>query len=294
MDVRRYEVFLRAVENGNLTRTAEELGYTQPGISQLIKKLEEECGFPLLYRGKGGVAATPDAKLMIPIMRELVKWSEQFRQTTSLIRGVETGTVRVASYSSIACRWLPGIISRFHREHPDIDIEVTEGVYNEIDEMICEKRVDMGLFSADPAQSYDAIPLGEDRMMVKLPTDHPLRDAKAFPLAALRDEAIIACMDIDNERVLAECRARYGPFTKKFIQSREMYAAVAMVANGLGVSMAGELFMKGFHENVISMPLEPNFSRTLIIGVPSLKEVSPAAKKFISYVRKYVAESRLG
>ena len=56
MDFRKYEVFLRTLECGSLTRAGEELGYTQSGVSHMMKSLEEEVGFRLFSRGRAGVA----------------------------------------------------------------------------------------------------------------------------------------------------------------------------------------------------------------------------------------------
>ena len=102
MDIGKYEVFLKAVESGSLTKTAESLGYTQPGISIMIKKLEEECGFALFHRMKNGVETTDEGKIMIPIIRELVNWHQQFYQTAAMLNGLQIGTIKIASYSSMS------------------------------------------------------------------------------------------------------------------------------------------------------------------------------------------------
>ena len=59
MDTSRYQAFLSAAETGSIKNAAEELGYTPSGVSQLIKALEEELGFTLLYRSKK--RSQPDA-----------------------------------------------------------------------------------------------------------------------------------------------------------------------------------------------------------------------------------------
>ena len=41
MNIRKYEAFVRAVELGSLSKAAEELGYTQSGISHMMQSLEE-------------------------------------------------------------------------------------------------------------------------------------------------------------------------------------------------------------------------------------------------------------
>ena len=85
MEISKYEIFLKTVESGSLTKTAEIMGYTQPGISMMIKKLEEECGFVLFHRMKNGGELTGEGKRMIPIIRELVNWQNQFEQTAAMI-----------------------------------------------------------------------------------------------------------------------------------------------------------------------------------------------------------------
>ena len=57
MDIGKYRALLRTVEMGNITRAAEELGYTQSAVSRIIADLEQEWGVTLLTRGRGGAAA---------------------------------------------------------------------------------------------------------------------------------------------------------------------------------------------------------------------------------------------
>lgn len=60
MNIRKYEAFVRAVELGSLSKAAEELGYTQSGISHMMQSLEEEVGFPLMVRTSS--ASSPTAR----------------------------------------------------------------------------------------------------------------------------------------------------------------------------------------------------------------------------------------
>ena len=41
MDIRKWNVFLAVVDSGSFTKAGEELGYTQYGITQMIKKIEK-------------------------------------------------------------------------------------------------------------------------------------------------------------------------------------------------------------------------------------------------------------
>ena len=55
MDLTKYQVFLKTVECGSFTAAAQQLSFTQSGVSHAISGLEEELGVTLLSRSRGGV-----------------------------------------------------------------------------------------------------------------------------------------------------------------------------------------------------------------------------------------------
>ena len=63
MDTKKLEVLAAAVEYGSFTRAAENLGYTQSGLTHMMNSLEKDIGFPVLLRGRQGVRLTLDADL---------------------------------------------------------------------------------------------------------------------------------------------------------------------------------------------------------------------------------------
>ena len=71
MDRNKCVALLTAIDLGNLTRAAELLGYTQSGLSYVIKTLETELGFPLLLRSRMGVRPTENCQRILPLLREL-------------------------------------------------------------------------------------------------------------------------------------------------------------------------------------------------------------------------------
>ena len=152
MDAKSCVIFLKAAETGSITKAALALGYTQAGVSLVVRKIEEECGFHLLIREKNGVRLTDAGARLLPIMREIARWDERFRETAAEINGVSTGTVRVGCYSSIAYHWMPRVIRAFRVNHPKIAIDILEGSVDEIERWIEERRVDVGFLSARRGQ----------------------------------------------------------------------------------------------------------------------------------------------
>lgn len=290
MDQRKYEVFLRAIECGSLTRTAAELGYTQAGVSHIVKVLEQEFGFPLFSRSRAGVALTKEGRLLLPVVSELEKWNEQLRQLTAQIKGLEVGSITVGVFESISFSWLPRILAKFHRDYPNIEVGVKVGGTEEIEGWLSENRADIALYSLHPHSGFCTTPLRRDRMMAVLPPDFPVGGRKTFKVEELKGQFFISAPrgnDSDIDAIIS--RYKIVPSIK--FTSTGGQTIISMVENGLGVTILAELMLTGHVSCVQALPLRPAISRTLGMAVPSLKEVSPAVRRFMDCVTSVMKEA---
>ena len=126
MDQNKRVALLTAIDLGNLTRAAEQLGYTQSGLSYVIKALEAELGFPLLVRSRAGVRPTDECQRILPLLRELDRKSRQLEQEAADIRGLAVGNVFIATFPSISRFWLPQILRDFAQLYPGITVSIRE------------------------------------------------------------------------------------------------------------------------------------------------------------------------
>jgi DNA-binding transcriptional LysR family regulator len=285
MSISKYKVLMKVVELGSLTRAAEELGFTQSGVSHTINSLEDEFGFLLLTRSRSGVKLTPNGEQILKTIGEILKWNEHLEQEVASIHGIETGTIRIGTFTSVSVHWLPGIIKEFGSEYPNIEWKVIEGNYRQIEDWIAEGKIDCGFLSLPTLDTLDVIPLQNDQMMVILPMDHPLSDLNALSLAQLAEEPFIMPRkggDDDINRVLGKMVPN-----ERFVVADD-YAIMAMVEQGLGVSILPELVLRGQHRRIRMMGLEEPRFRSLGMAVKSLHDAPPAVKRFLEYVQRYL------
>ncbi len=87
----RYQVFVKVVEIGSFTRTAEALGYTQSAVSQNVAALENELSATLLHRTKSGVGLTADGREYFHIFRPFAPLTSGWRKSTGRWRGWKMG-----------------------------------------------------------------------------------------------------------------------------------------------------------------------------------------------------------
>ena len=107
MDIKRWKVMLAVDDYGSFTRAGEALGYTQSGVTQMMKALEKEVGFSLFIKGKKGAALTPEAQSLIPAVRALLSADEVVRQEISALKGAPTGTITIGTYLSCSIHGIP-------------------------------------------------------------------------------------------------------------------------------------------------------------------------------------------
>ena len=88
MDIKKLEVLLKVIETKSLTAAGNQLGFTQSGVSHLIKTIEDEFGFPVLIRGKGGVRLTENGRALLPAIRGILNGNDQMGQVVGHIRGL--------------------------------------------------------------------------------------------------------------------------------------------------------------------------------------------------------------
>lgn len=279
MSVRKYEVFLRVVELGSLTKAAEQLGLTQSGVSHLINALEEEFGFPLLRRSRAGVSLTADGERVLPAMRNILNGSEQLSQIIGAVKGLSSGTVRIGAFTSVAVHWLPGIIKEFTGEHPGIEIKLLNGDYHDVAQWLLNGEADLGFVAYPEELPFRCIPLREDRLMAVLPRNHPMAGRRSFPIEEMTREPMISLLtasDHDARRALEQ--AGVVPHIKYY--TKDDYAMIAMVENGLGAAIVPELLLKGHSERVAALPLEPSAKRTISLALGEPGAESPATEAF--------------
>ena len=110
MDTKRWKVMLAVDDYGSFTRAGEVLGYTQSGITQMMKSLEREVGFPLFVKDSHGMRLTREAQALLPHVRSLLAADEVVRQEIASLKGAQVGTICIGTYLSCSIHWIPKIL----------------------------------------------------------------------------------------------------------------------------------------------------------------------------------------
>lgn len=279
----KYMAFVKTVEYGSFTRAAEVLHYSQSGISRMIADLEKEWHVSLLERSRSGVRLTSDGMELLPVARNLCSEYQKLQMQVDKLNGLQSGLVRIGTFSSVAAHWLPKIIKEFQKSYPGIDYELLLGDYTEIEEWIAEGRVDCGFLRLPTRPDFETVFLEQDRLLAILPENHPLAKQDKIPLSALCDEPFML-LEKGAKAEISELFERAGLTPHVRFTTWDDYAVMSMVENGLGVSILPQLILRRVPYHIAAKELDVPAFRNIGLALRDKKTASIAVKRFIEYL----------
>ncbi|HWL23769.1 MAG TPA: LysR family transcriptional regulator [Ureibacillus sp.] len=283
MNIQKYNAFMKVVEHGSFTKAAEALNYTQSGISRMMNDLESEWGVTLFERGHDGITLTSDGFKLLPQIARICNEHEILLQQVEELHGLESGIIRIGTFSSVATHWLPNMIKVFKKDYPNIDFEMLLGDYTEIEKWIMEGRVDFGFLRLPTKSELETIFVEQDRLLVVIPEDHPFASCAKFPLQELPNNPFML-LEKGAKAEISEVFEEHGLIPQVHFTTWDDYAIMSMVENGLGISILPELILQRIPYKVISKELEVPAYRNIGIAMREQKSLSIASKRFLEYL----------
>ena len=284
MNIQKYMSFVKTVEYGSFTKTAEILNYSQSGISRMIGDLEKEWNVVLLERNKGGVKLTSDGLKLLPYAKSLVSEYEKLQMQVEELNGLQSGLIRIGTFSSVATHWLPNIIKEFQKDYPNIDYELLLGDYTEIEDWILEGRVDCSFLRLPAHPELETIFLEQDKLLAVIPENHHFADSEKFPVTALCEEPFIL-LEKGGKAAVSEIFGKCHLTPKIHFTTWDNYAIMSMVESGLGISVLPQLILKRVPYKIITKELDVPAYRNIGLAFRSKKTASLAVIKFLNYLQ---------
>lgn len=279
----KYLAFVKTVETGSFTRAAGELHYAQSSVSKMIADLEKEWNMALLERSKSGVRLTSAGEQLLPYLRKVLDGYEELEGKISQMNGLETGIVRIGTFSSVAINWLPNLFSKLQADFPGIEYEMLLGDYREVERWIGEGRVDCGFLPLPVSADFDTIELKRDEYKVVLPAGHPLAQGEVVDIADLNDQPFLL-LEHGGKTEVSDLLEKSHVRPDIRFTTWEDFAIMAMVEKHMGVSILPDLILKRVPYRIEIRPLKEPYYRLIGLVMKSRRHLTPAVEAFIKYL----------
>ena len=145
MTLQQLEYILAVARHGHFGRAADACNVTQPTLSAMIGKLEEEIGAKLFDRNRQPICPTPVGEKIVLRAREVLSQAESIKDIVKEEQQSLGGTFRLGILPTIAPYLLPRFFPQLMKKYPALDIRVQEMKTHQIKSALLQGDIDAGI-----------------------------------------------------------------------------------------------------------------------------------------------------
>lgn len=293
MELRHLRYFVTVAEELHFGRAAARLLIVQPSLSQQIRQLEDELGFPLLRRTKRSVELTDAGKVFLAEARDILAHVQNAKRAAQRAYRGEVGRLVIGYISSSAFDLLPLLLSAYREHFPSVEVALRELTTQEQLRALDEERIQVGLLRLPiSAPLVEVEVLRREPIVCVLPERHPLARHEKISVSLLAQEPFV----LQSHQLgggyyiqLMKLCLSFG-FTPNVIQEvTETYAIVSLVAAGIGVSLVPLSTKTIRSQGVVYRELEGTNAQTAIAVAWQPHLHSEIVKNFLTVARETIA-----
>jgi DNA-binding transcriptional LysR family regulator len=285
--VSQLEAFLEVARQHNLSRAAEILHVTQPGLSARLQALEQELDVRLFERSRRGMQLTSAGRAFLPYTERALDSLLAGRAVVSEHAAGTAGELVIGAAPSVGTYVLPALLQRFVRDHASVRLVVRTGHSEEIVESVARGELDVGLVREIHRPGVVLTPLYEDELLLVVPPGHAFASRGRISLGMLSSTTLILFDRSSSYYEVTNATFREaGVVPRSTIELDNIDAAKQMVGHGLGVALlphtavAGEIARGGLRAIAID-DARPIKRRILAVRPAGPSSPSPAVAWFV-------------
>ncbi|WP_431801049.1 LysR family transcriptional regulator [Microbacterium sp. bgisy203] len=299
LDLQSLRIVRAIADTGSITGAADSLGYSQPAISQHVRRLEQRLGVAVVERVGRGVRLTEAGRVLAKHAPTVALAVDAAAEELAQLRGLRTGVVRLVAFPSASPVIVPRLIAALAASHPGLTLTFVEAEPPEAVEAIREDRADIALTFSYPgdrddphrssARGLSVRSAGRDDLMLVLPSGH----GAVGDLAELADETWIAGCPRCRGHLLELCeRAGFAP--RIGFETDNVAAVEGLVAQGIGVATLPRMAVESFPllPGIVTAPLPAAEARRLHVVTAQGAERVPSLGAALDALGAVLAASR--
>lgn len=297
------ELIEAIVEQGNLTNAAQALFVSQPYLSKLLKKLEQDLGTPIFERLPRQMMLTFAGERYLDYLKKMAAYEKNMQAEIEMITQHTRGRIKLGINPALGSALLPKILPPFMRAYPGIEIELHEENAQTLEYLLENNLIDLGIGmgpSRNPLLSHQL--LYEDQMHLLVPRGEPIYNPEyteitPFPyeLEVLNDlNLILLNKSYGIRRVVDDFFQRFGLTERIVLEVGTIYTAIGLSQKGVGstfIPVTGMSWAKRTDSNVYAFSSDTLTSQFVIMYLTD-RTLSPTLKNFITMTQSILADEK--
>ena len=283
-------------ESGSFTLAAESLQLTQPAISHLIKRMEEELGQPLVVRGRR-IQLTSAGQVMVETAVRALRLIDESVGACRSQSQLREGRVVLAVGHLTAGALLPPMLGRFSRQHPTLATTLLDSTAEQMISRILSQEADLG-FGSDIGQKHSELAtefLFTERMALFVREDHPLAQRVVVDARHLESQPFIHVNpDANVWRAVSRQLSSVANVYPHVVHHVSMLStAFGLIQSGAGVALLPRYVEVLMPANLRAVAVTRPTLEYPVVAVRLAKHpLSPAALAFLAMARQHMKPLR--
>lgn len=270
MTLQQLQYIAAVADTGQFSKAARQCHVTQPTLTMMVRKLEEELGVTLFQRGAQPARPTPEGAALIAQARVVLREAGQFKDLVKELRTGTSGTYRIGIIPTLAPYLLPLFLGRFAAAHPEARLAIDERKTSRILKGLRSGQLDIGIL-AGPIEAGDleSIPLFHEPFLAYLPAGHALLRKKRIARSDLRKAPLWVLSEghCFREQALSICpKPSAAGHENIFYSTGSIETLKRMVDSGSGLTLVPELSV-GDGERKVRRFEAPEPARAVVLAV---------------------------
>lgn len=244
LNLAELQAFARLAELGSFRAAAEEVGLSGPAFSRLIARIEDRLGARLFDRDTRNVRLTPAGRTLLETTERILNEADSALSEFDAYLAARHGRVTIAGLPSVTAGLLPGVVARFAKERPDVEVRIFDALSDGVFAAILDGRADLG-FSAGSVNSSDRLtfrPLLEDPFMAIAAAGGVFAERRRYTWTEVTAQPFVAMAPGTSVRALTDAAlSQIGASLRPRFEVSHLATAGALVAEGLGATALPKL-----------------------------------------------------
>ncbi|MEN2414298.1 LysR substrate-binding domain-containing protein [Flavobacterium mesophilum] len=250
MELYQLEYFIKTAEVLHFTKAAELCFVTQSGLSQQIKKLEEELGLPLFIRIGKKVQLTEAGSVFLIHAKQVIENVQNGKQAIDDLNEMIGGELRIGVTYIFGLLILP-VVNAFAKQYKKLKIIVEYGTTEGLEQKLLNNELDVVLvISSHPIElPIQKVPLFTSDMVMAVSKTHPLAHLDKIPFKKMDEiELVLPGKGSNSREFVEELFQKFNMVPKIAIELHSIHALLQMVENSDWATIVAEKALKGWDQ----------------------------------------------
>ena len=280
MNLQQLEYIVAVSRVRHFAKAADQCGVTQPTLSAMIQKLENELGVKLFERTSQQVSLTPIGQKVVAQAEEVLAHASLLRDVVEEEKHSLSGTFRLGVLPTIAPYLIPRFFPLLRRQHPETDLRVaemqTEALYRAMHEGELDAAI---LVKLGERKEFDQQTLYYEQFFAYVARGSKLAQASSIRTEELQHE-FLWLLDEGHcfrDQLVKFCRLKSAQESKKAYTLGSIETFMRMVEGGQGVTFIPELALEQL------TPSQRELVRPFALPVPTREVVLATPHEFVRH-----------